>query len=425
MSDDERLPQELKEAVLHQLYAAGDIQSLASCALAHRSLYSASQIYLFRDISLHGPLSATRLLRSLVENPRLGEHVRVLGVEDSDEIQWIVEFEEIAGIFNSVRAIQELYFHPFPVAYGLLPYTLRGALLRAISRSSMRVFSLACVINLPWIIFADMPRLWDLRLSDVHFHEEGIEFIDWSSSPIRLYDLTLDVNGIFFDNFVECTVPTSQRLWGPEILPKKGLWLPPLRNVTPEGRLLPYTLSLLMYGMRWQVGIPDLIAPCANTLESLELGTLTALPEADEPEDWNLHIPLPRLRLLALRHVSITRFDSRHWVWLSRLLADAPNVTHIAVEVQRPIPRLFCLTVLIERLAKVLVGNHATPSLKSLRIISRSLHDASYEYDQQDLEDLEWTLDVFRSNAVDVKITRSLSHGLVQPPLLSLDLLNE
>ncbi|KAL1676319.1 hypothetical protein EV122DRAFT_291982 [Schizophyllum commune] len=405
MSEDERLPQELKEAILHQLYSAGDIQALATCALAHRSLYPVAQTYLFRDISLHGSLPACRLYRSLKENPRLIRYVRVLHVEDSAE-EWIVRSHELPEILSDVDNIQELHFHPSPIAYDMLPSGLRDALLGTISLPSMRVLSLACVIDLPWNIFANMSRLQDLRLSCVNLNEEErIELIDWSSSPIRLYALTLDVNGFFFDDFVECIRRGRGQIFSVDRL---------------------RSLSLLMYGMRWQVGIPDLIAPCANTLESLELGTLTAFPAADEPEDWNLHVPLPRLRLLALRHVSITRFDPRHWVWLSRLLADAPNVTHIAVEVQRPIPRLFCLTVLIERLAKVLVSDCALPSLKSFRIISRSLHDAPYyEDDQQDLEDLEWTLVAFRRRRVDVKIERSLSHGLVQPPLLSLELLDE
>ncbi|KAL1750852.1 hypothetical protein FB107DRAFT_223138 [Schizophyllum commune] len=394
--DEKRLPQELKEAILHQLYSAGDIQSLATCASAHRSLYPVSQTYLFRDISLRGSLPACRLYQSLKESPRLISYVRVLHVEDSAE-EWIVRSHEPPEIISDVDNIQELHFHPSPIAYDMLPSGLRDALLGTISLPSMRVLSLACVIDLPWNIFANMSRLQDLRLSCVNFNEEErIELIDWSSSPIRLYALTLDVNGVFFDDFAECIRRGRGQIFSVDRL---------------------RSLSLLMYGMRWQVGIPDLIAPCANTLESLELGMLTASPAADEPEDWDLHIPLPRLRLLALRHVTITRFDPRHWVWLSRLLADAPNVTHIAVEVQQPVPRLFCLTVLIERLAKVLVGDCALPSLESFRIISRSLHDMSYEYDQQDLEDLEWTLDVFRSSAVDVKITRSLTHGLVQPLL--------
>lgn len=135
--------------------------------------------------------------------------------------------------------------------------------------------------------------------------------------------------------------------------------------------------------------------------------------------------------------------DPRRWVWLSRLLAGAPNVTHIAVEVWRPIPRLFCLLGLISRLANVLIGNTAPTALKSFRIVIPSSRDSSYDFDQLDLEDMDWALDIFRTNAVDVKIERSLcecalarelfqfclmpplAHGLVQPPLLSLDLLDE
>ncbi|KAI4518224.1 hypothetical protein K525DRAFT_209089 [Schizophyllum commune Loenen D] len=404
MTEDERLPQELKEAILHQLYAAGDIQSLVTCALAHRSLYPVSQNYLFRDISLRGLLPATRLYRSLKENPRLLSYVRVLYVEDSAE-EWTAGSHELVEVLSDARHIQELHFYSSPIAYDMLPSGLRDALLRTIALPSMRVLTLAYIMELPWSVFLRASHIRDLRLRNV-VSDELEEAPDWSSPPIQLYGLALHVPGNFYDNFVQCLRQGYGQIYSVDQL---------------------RSLSLCMYAIRWQVGIPDIIAPCANTLQSLELGCSVSdfLVAADEPSDFDLDISLPHLRLLALHDVAVMHLDPRHWVWLSRLLAGAPNVTHIAVKVQRPIPRLFCLVGLISRLSNVLVGNSAPTTLKSFRVVVPSSPYSSYDFDQLDIEDMDWALGILRSNAVDVKITRSLSHGIVQPPLLSLDLLDE
>lgn len=249
MSEDERLPQELKEAILHQLYAAGDIQSLVTCASAHRSLYPASQDYLFRDISLRGSLPACRLYRSLKENPRLTSYVRALHVEDSAE-DWIVGSHELVEVLSDVRHIQELHFYSSPIAYDMLPSRLRDALLRTIALPSMRVLNLAYIMELPWSVFCTASHIRDLRLRNI-VSDELEEAPDWSSPPIQLYGLALHVPGDFYDNFVQCLRKGHGQIYSVDQL---------------------RSLSLCMYATRWQVGIPDIIAPCANTLQSLELG---------------------------------------------------------------------------------------------------------------------------------------------------------
>ena len=90
MSNNERLPQELKDTIIGCLYAAGDTRSLATCALAHRSLYHTSQILLFRDVTIRGPASASCLLRTLQDRPQLGAYVHSLCVEELKRSnQWI------------------------------------------------------------------------------------------------------------------------------------------------------------------------------------------------------------------------------------------------------------------------------------------------------------------------------------------------
>lgn len=118
-------------------------------------------------------------------------------------------------------------------------------------------------------------------------------------------------------------------------------------------------------------------------------------------------------------------------------------MAHVAVEVQCPVPRLFILARLISRLANVLVGDHGLHCLKSFRVIASSSPHSSSEHDKEDLEQMEWALDMFRTNNVDVKIERVIGectctgqlsvHSLMFPPdrglailpLLSIDLLDE
>ena len=164
---------------------------------------------------------------------------------------------------------------------------------------------------------------------------------------------------------------------------------------------------------------------------------------ADNPLDAELPRPLPQLKLLALRADKIICHYTRAWIWLSRLIAKAPNVAHVAVEVQCPVPRLFILARLISRLANILVGDHGLHCLRSFRVIASSSRHSSFEYDREDLEEMEWALDMFRTNNVDVKIERVVGgctspgqlvvHSLMFPldcglairPLLSVDLLDE
>lgn len=249
MSGNERLPQELKDAILHQLYSTGDIQSLATCTLAHRSLYPTAQDYLFRDVFLHNSLVASRLHRSLKENPRLIAYIRVLRIEESVE-GWIVSSRELPGILNDVHAAQEFHFHLTPVAYDELPRQLRDALSRMIALPSMRTLSLTHVVGLPQSVIGRVSRLRDLRLTYVSINgsEDGN---DRASPPIQLLDFTVHGSGQFFEN-----IARYLRHGGRHLFKVDGLRF----------------LSLITYGTQWQTDIPDVITPCANTLQSLELG---------------------------------------------------------------------------------------------------------------------------------------------------------
>ncbi|KAL1731654.1 hypothetical protein EV714DRAFT_271454 [Schizophyllum commune] len=76
------LSQELKDAIVDQLYRKRDFRSLASCALAHSSFRTTSQKYLFRHIRLGSGPSARCFHARLQEHGALAEHVEYLLLDE-------------------------------------------------------------------------------------------------------------------------------------------------------------------------------------------------------------------------------------------------------------------------------------------------------------------------------------------------------
>ncbi|KAI4517928.1 hypothetical protein K525DRAFT_273139 [Schizophyllum commune Loenen D] len=72
------LAQELKDAIIDELYWKRDFRSLASCALAHNSFRTTSQKYLFRHIRLGSGPSARCFHARLQKHGALAEHVESL-----------------------------------------------------------------------------------------------------------------------------------------------------------------------------------------------------------------------------------------------------------------------------------------------------------------------------------------------------------
>ena len=119
-----------------------------------------------------------------------------------------------------------------------------------IALPSMRTLSLTHVVGLPQSVIGRVSRLRDLRLTYVSINgsEDGN---DHSSPPLQLLDFTVHGSGQFFEN-----IARYLRHGGRHLFKVDGLRF----------------LSLITYGTQWQTGIPDVITPCANTLQSLELG---------------------------------------------------------------------------------------------------------------------------------------------------------
>ncbi|KAL1715923.1 hypothetical protein EV715DRAFT_255686 [Schizophyllum commune] len=401
MSDNERLPQELKDTIVGCLYASGDTRSLATCALAHRSLYHTSQILLFRDVTIRGPASASCLLRTLQDRPHLGAYVHSLCVEELERSnQWIYRDESLAGILDKTPEVRELYLHPSSVYYGALTEETRVALSKAIVRPSLRTLSLACIIALPMIFFKHLSHIRDLRLSWMLLQDV---VVPQTSPPVELIDLTLSLSGSNFVIFSLFCWRESNHMFG----------IDNLRSLRLE----------IDSSHGWQEDAADIVMHCSKTLQSLELACLGSMDFLIR----HMHIrgKLPRLRLLALRDISMTYIDTFGSLdWLPQLLALTPGVTDIAIQVTMNRHPLSLLSRILAPMDDILSGDHAPSTLRSVSFTLSGCHP--FEEDKlKDLGDLKRGVLAPLAEKVDVTIGPTLSYRDVEPPLLSLDLLDE
>ncbi|KAL1740889.1 hypothetical protein HDZ31DRAFT_76574 [Schizophyllum fasciatum] len=403
MSEDDKLPQELKELILGYLYADHDTESLSACAIAHRSLYRTSQAYLFRDVSIHGSMAAACLYRSLLGCPRLCAHVHVLRLEEfSRSNQWIYRSEEaLPGILDLLYDLQELYVHPSSVYYGALGQETREALLKALARPSLRVLSLACIISLPVSIFCHTSQLRDLRLSWLMIQELDMVGAP-HASPIDLSDLTLCLNlttfGAFMLTLEEDIIFRVDRL--------RSLRL----DVQEDG---------------WQAGAAVLVSRCANTLQCLEIGC-SAVDSARDFTAALTRISLPHLKALALRDVPVAQYaaQDRDWVWLSHALTAAPGITHLIIDFDARMRPLFYLSGTLKRLGDLLTGGTDLRLLRKV-VFTVSRSRASDDSDSKELQALKRGVLAALMEKVEVSIDPVIPYGDVQPPLFSLADLDE
>ncbi|TRM61611.1 hypothetical protein BD626DRAFT_501615 [Schizophyllum amplum] len=378
MADEEKLPQELKEAILSHIFAQRDLQSLVACALAHRSLRYASQAYLFRDIQLHmGMPTATKLRRALHDAPHLRAYVRVLRLEErSRSDQWIYREDSLSDILEMLEDLQELYLHPSSVYYGAIPEATRAALAKVLALPSLRTLSLACMIELPLSILTHLTQLRDLRLAwTMHNSQETLPALPGTvTERVALSSLTL------------CLNEPSFAIVGMQLLEHgKGL---PFRIDSLR------SLRLYVYHRGWHQKARSIIGQCASTLQSLELGLAPVVHGIAEDMFHISFEALPRLKLLALR-IAVDNSSlglALIPTWLVDFLATAKDITHLAINLRSD--SVFYLSALLPRLGKMLALEYTSPALKSA-------------------EKVEVTLELAEDDAD------------VQPPLLGLELLDE
>ncbi|KAL1676206.1 hypothetical protein EV122DRAFT_292084 [Schizophyllum commune] len=164
------LPQELKDAILHHL--AYSPNTLAACALAHRTLTPTAQSLLFHTLYITRSTHAPALRRLLHSAPHLAAHPRRLIISDMHVLDdarnkhWITTAApDLATVLATLPNLEALALRcamtSFPYL-GDLRYALRRVVLR------LRVLELAGIRMVPPDLVAG-GQLVSLRLVDMSF----------------------------------------------------------------------------------------------------------------------------------------------------------------------------------------------------------------------------------------------------------------
>ncbi|KAI5889188.1 uncharacterized protein SCHCODRAFT_02703618 [Schizophyllum commune H4-8] len=347
---DERLPQELKECILNELAATNDHISLATCALAHRSLLTPSQTHIFHTIHLRTAALTARFLHLLSSSPHLAPLVRALHVEEepNGHGQWIARSTDLAAVLRRLPGINHLFLRPSSVCYAVLPESLRAALLETLP--SLQTLHLTCVFQLPLLIFDRLQSVRSLRLSWVSF--------DRAPAPPSSASTRRPLS-----NLALC-------------LTRDNHWVLVQRLLDPEGAfpLDVHALRSLRLDVlhardtRWQDDACKVLEQCSDTLQALELGA--GVPRAFDynPDDMSVIslASMRQLKILALRDVLVSRSDDE-WGWLRSLLATVPDIEHLIIDFS---PKLHPIgqSGIWEWLDQNLTSGHLGKSLKSVTL---------------------------------------------------------
>ncbi|KAI5898849.1 uncharacterized protein SCHCODRAFT_02613345 [Schizophyllum commune H4-8] len=408
MSKEAKLPHELLDGILGHLYADRDIPSLATCALAHRSLYYISQALLFRDILVEDVNTAVCLGHALRDYPHLRAYVHVLRFVETFDGPWVWEKEVLAGILDRAQRVEELHIHATYPKITKLNRETHTAFIEATARPSLRSVTIGLTIISPHSTasLALPPQLRDLRLSwTLPDSWEGQHI----QQPAGLASLTVFLKGTDFLRFFtneKCLLTDSR-----------------LRSL----RLNVYIVSQRDRAEAWhsRVAAFNMVSRCADSLQSLELGCRMEV-RALFPGMKEKAISLPQLRLLALRDVDLLLRGADQRTALSTLLAliftIAPNVTHVAIHFD-PQLRLVTSASILAQLADLLDGEHAPRALRSVKVLVLNAGSAVYSC----LERPQGLVKALSMKKVDIEIepSKPRSVGEVHPPLLPLSLIDE
>ena len=255
MSKEVELPQELIDGILGHLYADRDTHSLATCALAHRTLYRTSQALLYRDVYFNETQTISLFHRALLDNPHLGLYVRILRLDGPSSVQpqWVWDEEVLAAILDGVRCLEELHMNAFSPRNAQVGKTMHAALLRAVARPSLRILGLTRMRTFPQATCTYTPNLRDLRLGNLLIHDLEVHR---ALQPFGLTHLALALNVSallrFFDGG-RCWL-TDGRLRSLQI---------DIATISPPDFDKPH---------HCQEAATGIISQCAASLQSLELG---------------------------------------------------------------------------------------------------------------------------------------------------------
>lgn len=186
------MPLDVVELIMEQLAAAGFIIALRQCSLACKVFAEICQRHIFTDIVLSNTptyrrrnltVSGLTSFTSALDNkPYLEGYVHVLyyshGLRD-----WLSDFPLV---FRRLRHVHSLRLRVLPDCISLPSYpSFKKSLLRFIRSNQITHLDLYFVRDLPTSVFAHIPRLEILKITDVTLHHDP-SFIQ--AEPPKLRD---------------------------------------------------------------------------------------------------------------------------------------------------------------------------------------------------------------------------------------------
>ncbi|KAL1679147.1 hypothetical protein EV122DRAFT_289851 [Schizophyllum commune] len=298
------LPQELMEHILEELYASDDMASLKNMALAHSSLVSSCQKYIFNEVQLSEVNTNTvfsskktlvrKLYNTLEEFSHLSAHIRVLHLEefwDYDSsltwYSWMYEDKALPEVLRHVPNLEALYFHPqYMLSFAGMSQALESAIAETCALPTLTTLSMFNIRGLPLSIVENISpsvrylRLWSVTCTHTGTNQPSVG----ANVPVHLKHLALRVEVDAFSHLLDRALSHESPIH--------------------LDRLQSLTLCMTQ-GSSYEVAT-RLLEACRDTLQTLEFGdesdmTMSAfdLPGA-QYKSWFEELARHRLRALAL-----------------------------------------------------------------------------------------------------------------------------
>ncbi|KAI5826369.1 hypothetical protein K523DRAFT_419284 [Schizophyllum commune Tattone D] len=328
------LPQELMEHILEELYLSEDIASLKNMALAHSSLVSSCQKYIFNEVQLsevntNSVFSSKKtlvrkLFNTIEEFSHLSEHIRVLHLEEFWDYassltwySWMYEDKALPEVLRQVCSLEALYFHPqYMLSFAGMSQALESAIAETCALPSLTTLSMFNIRGLPLgIVEGVSPSLRYLRLWSVTCTHMGTNPSTVGvGNPVHLKHLALRVDADAFSRLLERA-----------LLHESPIYLDRLQSLT----------LCMTQGSSYEVAT-RLLEACRDTLQTLEFGdesdmTMSAfeLPGA-QYKSWFEELARHRLRALAL---TLAMDQQRGGIpWLCCTLEAAATVEELVLQ---------------------------------------------------------------------------------------------
>lgn len=264
------LPQELMEHILEELYASEDMSSLKSMALAHSSLLSSCQKYIFNEVQLsevntNSVFSSKKtlvrkLFNTLEEFSHLSDHIRVLHLEEFWDYassltwySWMYEDKALPEVLRQVCSLEALYFHPqYMLSFAGMSQALESAIAETCALPTLTTLSMLNIRGLPLGIVEDVSpslrylRLWSVTCTHIGTNQPKVR----ANGLVHLKHLALRVDADAF-----------ARLLKRALSHESPIHLDKLQSLT----------LCMTQGSSYEVAT-GLLEACRETLQTLEFG---------------------------------------------------------------------------------------------------------------------------------------------------------